>query len=339
MPDDEWSLIERKVDKRCGCARTGVTVTSAAGALRRDAFTHRGPAALARSPHTMKLPDFDYVAPDTPAQVVALLAQHGGDARVIAGGQSLLPAMAFRLARPTVLVDLRNLPELARIVIGDAGVTLGARVRWRDILDDSRLPAAHPLLVAAIGNVAHYQIRNRGTIGGSLAHADPAAEMPCIAVTCDAEIRVLGTEGERTIAAETFFEAPLTTTLAEAELIVGVRLPRWPAGRRWAFREFAQRQGDFALAGIALHYDVDGEGRAHDAHIGVMGGCYKPARLSRAEEALNGRRIDRATATAVARVAAEEADLAGDFHADVAYRRSLTDTLLCDALLEAAARV
>lgn len=286
----------------------------------------------------MKLPDFDYVAPDTPAQVVALLAHHAGDARVIAGGQSLLPAMAFRLARPSVLVDLRNLPELARIVIDERGVTLGARVRWRDILDDRRLRVAHPLLVEAVGHVAHYQIRNRGTAGGSLAHADPAAEMPCIAVTCDAELTVLAAGGERVIAAETFFEAPLTTTLGEAELILAVRLPRWPAKRRWAFREFAQRQGDFALAGVALQYDLDGDARARDAHIGVMGGCYKPARLPRAEEALNGRRVDRATATAVARIAAEEADLAGDFHADLAYRRSLTETLLCEALLEAAAR-
>jgi len=149
---------------------------------------------------------------------------------------------------------------------------------------------------------------------------------------------VLAAEGERAIAADAFFEAPLTTTLGEAELIVAVRLPRWPAKRRWAFREFAQRQGDFALAGVAVHYDLDGEARARDAHIGVMGGCYKPARLPRAEEALNGRRVDRATATAVAKIAAEEADLAGDFHADAAYRRSLTETLLCDALLEAAAR-
>lgn len=286
----------------------------------------------------MKLPEFDYVAPTTPAQVVTLLAQHGGDARVIAGGQSLLPAMAFRLARPSVLVDLRNLPELARILIDERGVTLGARVRWRDILDDERLRAAHPLLVEAIGHVAHYQIRNRGTVGGSLAHADPAAELPCIAVTCDAELTVLGAQGERVIAADAFFEAPLTTTLGEAELILAVRLPCWPAKRRWAFREFAQRRGDFALAGVALHYDLDDGGRAREAHIGVMGACYRPARLPHAEDALNGRRVDRATATAVARIAVDEADLAGDFHADVTYRRALTETLLGDALLEAAAR-
>ena len=142
----------------------------------------------------MKLPPFDYACPTTLPEAIALLASHD-DAKPIAGGQSLVPMLAFRLAQPTLLVDLRKLADLRGIRISDAGVTLGAMVRWRDIEDDERLATAHPLLKAAIAHVAHYQIRNRGTVGGSIAHADPAAEMPGIAITCDAEIAVVGKSG------------------------------------------------------------------------------------------------------------------------------------------------
>ena len=143
----------------------------------------------------MKLPPFDYARPSTLAEAVALLAAHGGEAKPLAGGQSLVPMLAFRVAAPALVVDLGKLDELAQIRISEAGVALGAMVRWRDILADARLRDAHPLLVAAVEHVAHYQIRNRGTVGGSLAHADPAAELPCIAVTCEAEIVALGKAG------------------------------------------------------------------------------------------------------------------------------------------------
>src|SRR5437667_8462015 len=153
----------------------------------------------------MKMPPFEYACPTTLGEAVALLASKDGDAKALAGGQSLVPILAFRLAHPTLLVDLRKLNELRGIRISDRGVALGAMVRWRDIEDDARLAAAHPLLKAAVAHVAHYQIRNRGTVGGSLAHADPAAEMPGVAVTCEAEIAVKGASGERTIRAADFF--------------------------------------------------------------------------------------------------------------------------------------
>src|SRR5690348_1572307 len=149
----------------------------------------------------MKLPAFDYACPATINEAVALLAGHEGQAKALAGGQSLVPMMAFRIVQPSLLVDLRRLPGLNEIKIGPDGVRLGALVRWRDILDDRRLTTAHPLLQAAVTHVAHYQIRNRGTVGGSIAHADPAAEMPGIVVTCDAEINVIGKSGQRSIAA------------------------------------------------------------------------------------------------------------------------------------------
>jgi aerobic carbon-monoxide dehydrogenase medium subunit len=281
----------------------------------------------------VKLPDFEYAAPATPAEVVRLLAAHRGTAKVLAGGQSLLPTMAFRLAQPSHLIDLRNLESLAGIVVDDTGVVLGARTRWRDIEDDARLAAAQPLLQEAVRHVAHYQVRNRGTVGGSLAHADPAAEMPCIAVSCEAELRVLGTSGERRIPAAKFFLGPLTTALAEDELILEVRLPPWPAARRWAFSEFARRPGDFALAGIALFYDSVAEGRARNVHIGVFGAGPVAKRLAGAERALEGRVIDDDTAAAAAKIASEEVEATGDFHASADYRKALVGTLLERALL------
>ena len=219
----------------------------------------------------MKLPPFDYKTPTTLAEAVAILAAEGGAARPLAGGQSLLPILAFRLAAPSVLVDLRRIPDLRRITIDGKGVHLGAMTRWHDIENDKRLRAAHPLLVEAIGHVAHYQIRNRGTVGGSLAHADPATEMPGIAVTCEAEIEAVGPSGSRKIAAADLFLGPLTTSLATDEIITGVRLPSWPEGRRWGFEEFSRRRGDYALAAVALYYDEDENGRARDAHVGVIG--------------------------------------------------------------------
>ncbi len=173
----------------------------------------------------MKLPPFDYACPTTLPEAIELLASHDGDAKAIAGGQSLVPMLAFRLAQPTLLVDLRKLADLRGIRISDQGVTLGAMVRWRDIEDDDRLKTAHPLLKAAIAHVAHYQIRNRGTVGGSIAHADPAAEMPGIAMTCDAEIAVVGKSGAHVIQAADFFQGALTTALAPDEIIVEIRLP------------------------------------------------------------------------------------------------------------------
>src|SRR5712671_3508082 len=181
----------------------------------------------------MKLPPFEYACPTTINEAVALLANHSGEAKPLAGGQSLMPMMAFRIAHPALLVDLRKLPGLREIKIANDGVRLGAMVRWRDIEDDARLATAHPLLKAAITHVAHYQIRNRGTVGGSLAHADPAAEMPGIAVTCDAEIAVVGRSGAHVIQAADFFQGALTTALKADEIIVEIRLPFWPVARRW----------------------------------------------------------------------------------------------------------
>lgn len=286
----------------------------------------------------MKLPNFHYFVPDTPQEAVNLLAAHRGEAKVIAGGQSLLPAMAFRLSQPSVLVDVRNLESLTAIAVDEEGVLLGARARWVDVESHAGLALAHPLLVEAVRHVAHYQVRNRGTIGGSLAHADPASEMPGIAVTCEAQLRVLGPAGERRIEAADFFLGPLTTALAEDELILEVRLPPWPRRRKWAFSEFSRRPGDFALAGVALYYDLDREQRAANPHIGVIGACYSPCRLRQAEQALEARSVNAETARTVAAIASREADAPDDLHASAEYRKALVGTLVERALIAAAER-
>ena len=284
----------------------------------------------------MKLPPFDYACPTSLADAVALLAAHDGEAKPLAGGQSLVPMLAFRVAAPALLVDLRKLEELRQIAISARGVSLGAMVRWCDILDDVRLRTAHPLLVAAVEHVAHYQIRNRGTVGGSLAHADPAAEMPGIAVTCEAAIAVIGKAGARVIAAADFFHGPLMTALAPDEIISEIRLPPWPARRRFGFAEFARRRGDFALAGAALFCDPDDGGRVRNAHVGVIGVADRPLRLAAVEDVLTGRAIDHETIAAAAAAARAAVDPPDDIHAGGAYRRALVGTMVERALQSAA---
>jgi carbon-monoxide dehydrogenase medium subunit len=285
----------------------------------------------------MKLPPFEYACPTTLPEAVQLLASRDGDAKAIAGGQSLMPMLAFRLAQPALLVDLRKLGDLRGIRLSEKGVTLGAMVRWREIEDDRRLDTAHPLLKAAIAHVAHYQIRNRGTVGGSIAHADPAAEMPGIAMTCDAEIAVVGKAGARVFQAADFFQGALTTALTPDEIIVEVRLPAWPKGRRWGFQEFARRRGDFAMAAAAVFYDQDAGGKAVNAHVGVIGVADRPRRLPSVEAALNGQVIDEATIAKAEAATHAAVDPQDDIHASAAYRRALVGTMVERALKHAAA--
>ena len=285
----------------------------------------------------MKLPPFDYACPGSLAEAVGLLAAREGEARPLAGGQSLLPMLAFRVASPALIVDLRKLSELRHISITDDGATLGAMVRWHELLEDARLRNAHPLLVAAVEHVAHYQIRNRGTVGGSLAHADPAAELPGIAVTCDADIVAVGNAGARTIAARDFFIGPLTTALRPDELISELRLPHWPARRRFGFAEFSRRRGDFAIVAVSLFYDIDDAGKASNPHVGVVGVADRPLRLSAVEDVLDGAAITEATIQAAERAASAAVEPSDDIHASGSYRKALTGVMVERALRQAAA--
>ena len=281
----------------------------------------------------MKLPDFDYHSPTSLDEAITLMTTP--NARVLAGGQSLLPIMAFRLAAPSALVDLRKIKGLDTIEITQDAIHLGPMVRWRDVERHEGLAAALPMLTQAMEHVAHYQIRNRGTVGGSLAHADPAAEFPGIAVTCDARIHLAGAAGKRVVAAADLFVGPLETCLQEGEIITSIELPRWPQARRWAFEEFSQRRGDFALAGVALFYDLDGESCVRNAHVGVIGATDRPRRLPGVEAALNGQSMSDAVIAKACATASTEVDPPGDIHGSAAYRRSLVGTLLQRALVQA----
>jgi carbon-monoxide dehydrogenase medium subunit len=282
----------------------------------------------------MKLPPIRYAAPSTVDEAVALLASC--DAKIMSGGQSLMPIMAFRLAAPELIVDLKKIAGLDKITLDAEGVHLGAKVKWHDIETDARLKTAHPLLAEAIKHVAHYQIRNRGTVGGSVAHADPASEMPAIAACCDAVISIVGPKGLRKVDAADFFLGALQTALEPEDVVIDILLPAWPAARRWGFQEFARRRGDFALAGIAAYFDLDAQGRAANAHIAVFGAADHQHRLAGAEAALNGAKPTPEAIAAAARAAAAEVDPPSDIHAPADYRRALVETLTERALAHAA---
>jgi carbon-monoxide dehydrogenase medium subunit len=286
----------------------------------------------------MKPSAFEYESPPSLAEAVRLLGSRGGNAKIISGGQSLMPMLAFRLAAPELLVDLKRIPDLDVIRIGSDGVRLGARVRWCDIANDARLKQAHPLLAEAITHVAHYQIRNRGTVGGSIAHADPSAEMPGVAVTCEAKMTIVGPSGERTETADAFFLGSLETSLQPDEILTEIHLPAWPRSRRWAFQEFARRKGDFAMAGVALYYDLDSAGLARNARVGAIGVADRPIRLNAAEAVLNGRSVLDRTIVAAAAAARSEIDPPSDIHAPGAYRRALVATLLARGLKQSVER-
>ena len=291
----------------------------------------------------MKLPAFDYRAPATLAEALALLAENAGEARVLAGGQSLLPMMAFRLAEPRMLVDLQGIEGLNAITITDDGLRIGAKVRWCDILRDARLCSAHPLLLEAVTHIAHGAIRTRGTVGGSLAQADPASELGCVAVTCDAQIIAASVRGNRVIAARDFFLGPMSTALAPDELIIELSLPAWSAGTRWAFEEFAVQRGGFALAGVALMVrEADGElcdvRDVPDVRVGVMGATTHPRRISALESAFDEHKISIKSNSYDISAIIADIEIMSDTETPADYRRALLATLIEQALCNAASR-
>lgn len=284
----------------------------------------------------MKPAPFDYARPSDLTEALSLLATP--DAKPIAGGQSLVPLLALRMAAPALLVDLANLRELKGASFHADHIRIGALTRWCDVLDHPELRTRHPLLVEAISHTAHYQIRNRGTVGGSCAHADPAAEMPAVAMTCDAEFEVISTRGARTIPASDFFVSVLTTALEPDELLIAIRLPSWPASRRFGFQEFSRRTGDFAIAGCAVFWD-EIDKQCSNPHVGAFGVGETPIRLTDIEAVLNNRAISAsviAEATAALQTAVMPQD---DIHASGAYRSALLAVLLERALQSASSHL
>jgi carbon-monoxide dehydrogenase medium subunit len=259
-----------------------------------------------------------------------MLTQHGDDCKILAGGQSLVPILNFRLAAPEVLVDINDIAGLDYITVTDDGLTLGALTRWHQIETSAQVASVNPLLAEAVRHIAHYQIRNRGTWAGSSVHADPAAEFPAVALACGAEFKLASARGERVIAAADFFVDALTTAIEPDEILVAVRFPRWPDGRRWAFEEFAVRQGDFALAGIVAI--VDELAGRHACRLVCFGVGPRQSRLNAAEQIIESEGLTRTTIDRAAQAAAKEVDAQGDIHATADYRRALLEELTRRAL-------
>lgn len=287
----------------------------------------------------MKPAPFDYHAPTRLEDALQLLAEHGSDAKPLAGGQSLVPAMNFRLAQPAVLVDLNGVAKLAHVTWErDGGLRLGAMTRQR-VLERDRLVADQaPLLAEAAPHIAHEQIRNRGTIGGSLAHADPASELPAVMVALGARFRVRSLAGERWVPAADFFVGLFTTVLEPGELLVEVEVPPRPVGAGWGFEEAARRHGDYALAGVAAQVELAGDGRCSEARVVLFGVGEGPTSSPAARDALLGVKATDAVVRAAAAAVERDIEPSSDIHASAAYRRHLAQVLTRRALSRAFAR-
>jgi aerobic carbon-monoxide dehydrogenase medium subunit len=280
----------------------------------------------------MKPARFAYHAPASVEEAVSLLARYGGEAKLLAGGQSLVPLLNFRLSRPAALVDLNRVAGLAYIHEAAGHVRFGAMTRQRAIEFSPVVHRRLPLLTEATALVGHLPIRSRGTIGGSLAHADPAAEYPTALTALGGQVVVRGPRGERTLAAGELFRDYLTTTLAADEMVVEIRLPAMPDGAGFAFEEFSRRHGDFAIVGIAAIVVGHGGGRCASARLVTAGAGPVPTRLRAAEEILERDGLSDAAVEAAAHRAAELVDPPSDIHASADYRRNLTRVLTARAL-------
>ncbi|HZT52381.1 MAG TPA: xanthine dehydrogenase family protein subunit M [Stellaceae bacterium] len=280
--------------------------------------------------------DFDYECPVSLDEVCRRLAAAGGEAKIIAGGQTLVPLLAMRLARPALLIDINRVPELSGIEETADGLAIRACTRQAAALADPRVRARVPLLAKALGFVGHIQTRNRGTIGGSLANADPAAEIGLAALTLDAEIEARTRDGTRTIPLGGFFLGPMETQLAPDECLACVRFPVWRDGRiGTGFQEVSVRQSDFALAAAAVQVALDPTGLCRRAAISVGGAGATPMRIPAAEARLCGTRLEAGDTDAAAAIVRGAVNPLADPHASPAYRRRIAGALVARAIAEA----
>lgn len=290
----------------------------------------------------MKPPAFEYVVPRSLDEALALRAEHGDESVFLAGGQSLMPLLNLRMSLPSVVIDLGRVAELAGIREHDGGgVAIGAMTRQRDAERSPLVADRCPLMVRALGQVAHVTIRNRGTIGGSLAHADPAAELPAVAVALDAEIVVRSSRGERAIAAADFFRGVMTTAIAPDELLIELRIPAGPADAAVAqrngvaFVELTRRRGDFALVGVAAVVSFGTGEEISDARLALIGVGGTAVRARAAEAILRRQTARPETLALAAEQAATEIDPGSDLYATAEYRRHMATVLVRRALEEA----
>ncbi|MEA2227015.1 MAG: aerobic carbon-monoxide dehydrogenase medium subunit [Solirubrobacteraceae bacterium] len=286
----------------------------------------------------MRPASFDYAVPDSLAAAVQALERGGPDAKLIAGGQSLMPMMNFRLARPELLVDLRRVPGLAGIAVEADRVVIGAMTTHAEIERSAQLARVLPVLGAAAREIGHPAIRNRGTIGGSLAHADPAAEWPVVAAALDASVRVTGPRGERTVPARELFVSYLTTALQDGEIVTAVEIPIPPAGTGWSFQEFARQAGAFALVMVVALAALDGEGRVARLAVALGGVDSKPVLAGVDAGPLLGAAPSRELVAAATEEIVATLEPSGDVHVSGEDRRQAARALLGRGLSEALAR-
>lgn len=285
----------------------------------------------------MKAPNFQYHAPASLQQALQLLATQD-NAKALAGGQSLMPMMNFRIAQPDHLVDLNGIRELAGIQQTADGFCIGAMTRQRDLLADATLRRHLPILAEALAHVGHIQTRNRGTIGGSLCHADPAAELPTVCLVLDATLRLEKVDHRRELPMRDWPLGYLFTLLEADELLTAVHVPQWPAGHGWSFVEFARRHGDFAIVSVAVLLHLDVSGRVQRAAIAIGGYTDRPVRLEGAEQLLVGQPLSDPLFEQAADLAADMDDPVSDAYVTGDYRRHLARVLVRRALRSAAER-
>jgi carbon-monoxide dehydrogenase medium subunit len=283
----------------------------------------------------VKPPRFSYHDPDTLDEALSLLAEHGDDAKILAGGQSLMPMLNFRLARPKHVVDINRIRALDGIDASPTRVRLGALVRQRRVERSASIGERCPLLSAAVAHVGHPQIRNRGTVGGSLAHADPAAELPGVMLALDARFTLRRAKGERVVAAADFFQMAMTTVLEPDEMLTAIDIPVMPARTGVGFQEFARRRGDFALAGVAATLTLGADGTVSDARIACIGVEDRPVAVTAPAQMLKGSQPSARTFAEARRIVAERVSPRDDIHATATYRRHLAGVLTERALAAA----
>jgi carbon-monoxide dehydrogenase medium subunit/6-hydroxypseudooxynicotine dehydrogenase subunit alpha len=285
----------------------------------------------------MKPPPFEYDAPRTADEALEILARDPDETKVLAGGQSLVPLLNFRLARPGRLVDLNGIGELAYLRRKDGVLRIGTMTRQTTLERSSVVEKHWPLLTQAIRYVAHPQIRNRGTVGGSAAHADPSAELPVAFAALDAKFHVRSSSGTRTVEAKDFFLQPLMSAVEPGEMLAEIELAPMAPNTSTAFVEYARRHGDFALGGAAVVLEREDDGRVRRAAIALLSAGPTPLRATEAERALQGQAIDDKTAAEAAAVAVRDLKPTGDLHGSTEYRKGLLEALIARALLRAAA--
>lgn len=284
----------------------------------------------------MKPPRFAYHDPSTRSEVLALLETYTDDAKVLAGGQSLVPLLNMRLAQPAHLLDINRLPDLTYIREVNGGLAIGSLTRQRDIERSSLVRRLCPLLAEAIPFIGHAPIRSRGTVGGSLAHADPAAELPAVLLALGGYVHAESHTGSRQIPAEAFFVSQLQTSLTPTELLTEAWFPIAPLRSGAAFVEVSRRHGDFALVGVAAQLTLHENGTIAAAHLALMGVAATPVRAEAAEVSLLGQHPDEEAFTAAAKQITADLDPDTDLHASAEYRRSVAVVLVNRALHTAA---